>query len=693
MTFRFSLLASVGAAVCLIPCFAQQNATFTAKNTPTSAPAPGNTYTVDVNNDGIPDVITDRLTLPNAFEVFIANGDGTFHAGYTYTFPMQYQGSVPMTWGDFNGDGKLDLVFELAGSNQIAVFLGNGDGTFQSPMYETIALPTGEHFGGLPIVTADYTGDGKLDLVTESNADTVSQMILIPGDGTGHFGAAKTFYTAPANRGAAQIAIGDFDGDGRADVAFLETYDCSPGNCSSIVHVDYGDGAGNFTDTTSYSSGSVFMFRAGDLNDDSRTDLFGFSMSSSPQLITLYGQADRTMALYSQTAGSTAGNMSPQGAAMADFNGDGRMDIAGISSDGTNSELDLYLNTGSPGAFTHESIPIQGSGIPLVGDFNRDTKPDVVYVNGTDTSNSSPENIVVELNSTASGSWGNCAYVAKGQGINVCAPPASTTSPVQFLATANSYGQIRKIEVWVDGKKIGEQWHTWGQRAYFGMSGAFSVGTHNATVYEADVDNRLQQSSFTFTVGSGGGACAAPSSAGVHVCSPSNGSTVSSPVTASAAATVTGTIARMEVWVDGVKRYSDYSSTSLNTSIILPAGNHRFDYYAVNTAGQKWESTVYATVSGGSGGCAAPSSAGVHVCSPVNGSTVHSPVQASAAATVTGTIARMEVWVDGVKKYSDYSTTTLNTSISLATGMHRFDYYAVNTAGQKWETTVYATVQ
>ena len=75
-----------------------------------------------------------------------------------------------------------------------------------------------------------------------------------------------------------------------------------------------------------------------------------------------------------------------------------------------------------------------------------------------------------------------------------------------------------------------------------------------------------------------------------------------------------------------------------------------------------------------------------------NGSTVGSPVAVQSFATVTGTISRMEVWVDGVKKYSTFGSNTLSTSLSLATGSHRFSFYAVNTAGTKWETVVNATV-
>jgi hypothetical protein len=124
----------------------------------------------------------------------------------------------------------------------------------------------------------------------------------------------------------------------------------------------------------------------------------------------------------------------------------------------------------------------------------------------------------------------------------------------------------------------------------------------------------------------------------------------------------------------------------------LSAGYHRFDIYAVNTAGTKYESTVYGTVSNG-GSCAADPGYDVHICTPVSGTTVNSPVQVSATAHITGTLARMEVWVDGVKKYAETSSLTLNTSIPVPAGKnHRFDVYAVNTAAQKWETTVYATV-
>jgi Bacterial Ig domain len=190
----------------------------------------------------------------------------------------------------------------------------------------------------------------------------------------------------------------------------------------------------------------------------------------------------------------------------------------------------------------------------------------------------------------------------------------------------------------------------------------------------------------------GGGGCSAPASAGVNLCSPASGATVNSPVQVTATGTVTGTFSQMELWVDGVRKYSESTSPALNTSISLSAGQHRFAVLAVNTSGQVWEKAVDATVQS-SGTCSAPGSPGVNLCSPANGATVNSPVQVAATANVSGTLSQMELWVDGVEKFSESSSSTLQTSVSLGAGTHRFAVLAVNTSGQKWEQAVNATVQ
>ena len=204
------------------------------------------------------------------------------------------------------------------------------------------------------------------------------------------------------------------------------------------------------------------------------------------------------------------------------------------------------------------------------------------------------------------------------------------------------------------------------------------------------IQSGVSSAAFSFSSQS---TCSPPSSPAVNICSPANGSTVSSPVQVIANSTVTGTVASTQLWVDGVKKVT-VAGAVLNTPISVAAGNHRFAVITLNKAGQKWQSAVNATVSnGGSGACSAPSLPGVNICLPATGSSVKSPVQIQAASKVTGTIVSTQLWVDGVKKYNAPFSTTLTTSVSLPSGTHRFVVIAVNTTNQKWQTVVNATVK
>ena len=134
------------------------------------------------------------------------------------------------------------------------------------------------------------------------------------------------------------------------------------------------------------------------------------------------------------------------------------------------------------------------------------------------------------------------------------------------------------------------------------------------------------------------------------------------------------------------------SSSTLYNAPITIATNTTVNAVASATGYLQSAMSSATFIIGVSGSCSAPTSAGVHLCSPTAGSSVSSPVMVQATAKVTGTIASTQLWVDGVKKYSTTSS-SLNTSISLAAGSHRFAVLAVNTAGQKWESVANATVQ
>ena len=575
---------------------------------------PANIYSVDLNNDGIPDIIADVVKAPNGFNVQLGNGDGTFkapvfHAVGNSTSP------TPMATGDFNNDGKADVAVLLPGQNLLEVFLGNGDGTFQAGRDSYITLRSGETLASAPMVAADLNRDGKTDLIAVGVSGDYQTVYALAGDGTGEFGAPRAISSLPSYYVVGNMVTGDFDGDARADVAFTAVFGCNgPGSCTTILHALFGDGSFGFLETEPYDAYDPFQISAGDLDSDGKTDIVLFDPSMQ-QFLSLYGDAGRVFpsfawmmnnpSLKGQFANGWNGPFQ-----IADFNGDGHMDIGGFLTNTaggtTNYQVETWLGTANRGQFVEYDWPVPSSGTaampfgtaPVAVDANGDGLPDLVLneTPGASGKNSYPSTLVTAVNTTSGGNWGGCTYPKSAQGIHLCSPATgSTGTSVSFKAAATSFGDLRKIELWVDGKKLAENTHAWEHNAWFNYTGTFANGAHHATLYAADLDNRLQRLDYAFTAGSTPG-CNAPASYGVVVCSPVSGSTVSSPVSVQAAAKVAGTLARMEVWVDGVKKFTETTSTSFTTNVSVGAGSHRFVVYAVNTAGTKYQSTVNTTV-------------------------------------------------------------------------------------------------
>jgi hypothetical protein len=112
--------------------------------------------------------------------------------------------------GDFNGDGRLDLAVANNFSNSVAVLLGNGDGTFAPPV--DYGVPNGP----TSVAIGDFNGDGRPDL-TVTAGDAVS---ILLGNGDGTFSVAATsFVVGDIGSIPAWVAVGDFNGDGRPDLA------------------------------------------------------------------------------------------------------------------------------------------------------------------------------------------------------------------------------------------------------------------------------------------------------------------------------------------------------------------------------------------------------------------------------------------------------------------------------------------
>jgi hypothetical protein len=173
----------------------------------------------DLNNDGIPDLVVANWGSPfqgnsGNVSVLLGKGEGTFQPPVSYSNPRLIE-PFQVTLADFNGDGNLDLVVVATGNKAIFVALGKGNGGFFPPT--VYKLP--ENVG--PIVVADFNGDGKLDLAAVSNSPQppfrgVVGVMLGNGDGT--FQPPELFHVDVL---PTEIAVGDFNGDGRPDMAVL----------------------------------------------------------------------------------------------------------------------------------------------------------------------------------------------------------------------------------------------------------------------------------------------------------------------------------------------------------------------------------------------------------------------------------------------------------------------------------------
>jgi hypothetical protein len=550
----------------------------------------------DFNGDGREDILASVLnpSTGNYNEVlYLSTADGTYDA--PRTMPA-YVGAI----GDFNHDGKLD--FANTESTSISIYLGNGDGTFQAA--KTF---TGANSSVQSIYAADLNHDNKTDLIEllwGSNGNLFSTLQLWISNGDGTFTKGQTISTSigpVANLQAAYALMGDFDGDGKPDIALIYGFSNQDSNSvsqPSTVQIWYGDGAGHFGSTPSYladpNKNSDFVPVVADLNNDGRSDIvFTASGSTSPVIAAYFGNSNRTVSYKQISSGECAGFFTA-----ADFNGDGLNDLAYTAApcnSGSAQSLFVRLGTGS-GNFGAAKNVYQNSyelGEPHAVRTTLGTRPDIVF----DQKNGGTTNDSFEvLTNDSTGSFPSCGLTGKAEGITICSPGSSSSSPVKFSIGAAGPTPMRTVAVWADGKKVAEQLtHAFSNYSFLDSSVAFAAGSHAVTVNGIGWDGTHQTKSFTLSVSSTT-TCTAPSTAGVKICSPVNGSSISSPVSVRAAARITGTFARMEIWVDGVKMYTEKTSTTLSTSLSLAAGSHRFGIFAVNTAGTKWESVVTATV-------------------------------------------------------------------------------------------------
>jgi hypothetical protein len=338
-------------------------------------PAGTNPWSVavgDFNGDGIPDLAVANENSDNV-SVLLGKGDGTFLPAQTFdagTHPR----SVAV--GDFNADGKLDLAVAGYGryldyygnyhnfDETVRVLLGKGDGTFQPAVnYAAGKEPTS-------VAVGDFNGDGKQDLAVANYYSSGVSVLLGKGDGT--FLPAQAF---PAGTKPWSVAVGDFNGDGILDLAVANYTAYGNGTVSVLL----GKGDGSFLPAVNYTVGAYpISVAVGDFNGDGFLDLAvaNQGINGAGSVSVLLGKGDGTfLPAVNYAAGSY-----PNSVAVGDFNGDGIFDLAVA---GLGGAVRVLLGKGD-GTFQTTNVSyVAGTGSlsVAVGDFNGDGFPDLTVVN------------------------------------------------------------------------------------------------------------------------------------------------------------------------------------------------------------------------------------------------------------------------------------------------------------------------
>jgi len=252
--------------------------------------------TGDFNRDGNPDValafgIQGRAfpaSISGSFDVFFGNGAGGFGTPYTPDDEQPFWTHV-MLATDLNGDRATDLVFgdterHLSGAraNRVTAFLSNGSGGFTQSYDVDVTATTGNAVFEA-ISGGDFNGDGKADvaLVLEMfgagiPAGEPRPLTVLLGNGDGTFGAATAVGTT---RGAQDVTAADFNGDRRQDLAVIS-------DSSGTLSVFYGRGNGTFGPPSDLTlGGPLFSVLAGHFDLDRRVDLV--ITSRNPAILTL----------------------------------------------------------------------------------------------------------------------------------------------------------------------------------------------------------------------------------------------------------------------------------------------------------------------------------------------------------------------------------------------------------------------
>ncbi len=300
-----------------VPVVATFRASVVAPPPPTPPPASARRPSADIDGDGRSDLLLQNQGLDQT-AYWIMNGATPTRFSAAFTRPAGY---TQVARGDFNGDGKLDIVWARSSDRNLVMWQGDGTGFTQLPIRDVSS-------GWAVTGAADVDGDGRSDLLLANAGSGQLAYWIMNGATPVRFSSA---FMQPA--GYTQVATGDFNGDGKADLVWARASD------RNLV-MWQGDGNG-FTQlqVRDYSAGWT-VTGAGDIDGDGKSDLLLANAGSG--LVAYWIMNGATPARFSSAFVQPAGYTQ---VATGDYNGDGKLDL--VWARGSDRSLLMWLGDGN----------------------------------------------------------------------------------------------------------------------------------------------------------------------------------------------------------------------------------------------------------------------------------------------------------------------------------------------------------